>query len=107
MTARCAFGSLRAALVSAPYLALPRFDREFVLRIDVSVRGLGATMLQYNDTVKPRVVRFLSRATTSAERRCGHPSKLESRAVVWAMGCLRQYLIGRHFTLQTDARNLV
>ena len=70
------------------------------------VSGGGRT-LQCYDTGELHVVRFLSRATTPAERRYGHPSKLESRAVVWATERLRQYLLGRHFTLQTDARNLV
>ena len=106
-TTRCAFDDLRAALVSAPCLVLPRFDSEFVLRTDASACGLGATLLQHNDTGGLHVARFLSHATTPTEQRYGHPSKLESRAVVWAVERLRQYLLGRHFTLQADARNLV
>ena len=105
--ARCAFDDMRAALVSAPCLALQRFDREFVLRIDAPARGLGAMRLQHDDAGEVNIARFLSRTATPAEQRYDHPSKLESRAVVWTTERLRQYLLGRHFTLQTDARNLV
>ena len=107
MVAHSVLRDLRAALVSTPRLALLRFDRGFVLRTDAAARDLGAALLQHDDTSELHVARFLSRAATSAERCYGHPSKLEGRAVVWATKRLRQYLLGWHFTLQTDARNLV
>ena len=42
--AQDAFATLKAALCGAPILLYPRFDREFILDVDVSLKGLGACL---------------------------------------------------------------
>ena len=44
-----AFASLKQALCSTPVLTYPRFDREFVLGVDASLKGLGACLSQADD----------------------------------------------------------
>ena len=41
-----ACAALKKAVISKPILMLPDVDKEFVLRIDASDIGLGATLLQ-------------------------------------------------------------
>ena len=40
-----AFESLKQKLVQAPILAYPNFERDFVLEMDASVKGVGSVLL--------------------------------------------------------------
>ena len=53
-----ALASLKQALCSAPILTYPRFDREFVLEVDASIKGLGACLSQLDENGKLRPVAF-------------------------------------------------
>ena len=52
----------------APILTYPRFDRDFVLEVDASLKGLGACLSQIDDDGKLRPVAFDSRGLRGAER---------------------------------------
>lgn len=51
------FESLKQALLTAPVMALPNFERPFVVETDASERGLGAVLMQDQHPIA-----YLSRA---------------------------------------------
>ena len=76
---------LKAALCEAPVLAFPRFDRDFTLEVDVSLKGLGTCLSQFDDNGELHPVAYLS------------SFKLELLALKWAVSeKFREYLLGRH-----------
>ena len=82
-----ALTSLKQALCSAPILTYPRFDREFVLEVDASLKGLGACLSQLDEDDKLRPVAFASRGLRVAERSYLDYSsfKLELLTLKWAV----------------------
>ena len=107
-TAECqaAYDALKHALVSAPVLRLPDWDRPFILATDWSTKGLGAVLSQVDpDTEFEHPICFASRALTSAERNYG-PTEGECLGIVWAVAKFRYYLHGRHFIARTDHKAL-
>ena len=55
-----AFEELKRSLISAPIMAFPRFDREFVLYTDASDVGVGSILAQKDDSGVERTVAFAS-----------------------------------------------
>ncbi len=100
-----ALASLKQALCSAPILTYPRFDREFVLEVDASLKGLGACLSQLDENGKLRPVAFASRGLRGAERNYLDYSsfKLELLALKWAVTeKFREYTLGTHCIVYTD-----
>lgn len=85
--AEAAFVTLKNALCQTPVLAYPRFDRDFVLEIDASLKGLGACLSQYDDTGDLHPVAYASRGLRGAEKNYLDLSsfKLELLALKWAV----------------------
>ena len=96
-----AFTRLKEALISPPILDYPRKSDTFVLTTDSSDAGLGAVL----STSRGTVIEYASRALTAAEKNYCTTEK-ECLAIVWANRKLRHYLIGAHFTLETDRKPL-
>jgi hypothetical protein len=114
-----AFDELKDALTSEPVLALPDFDRPFILHTDASATGIGAvlTQLSSSDAAAPNspdrrhklmngrqtefVIYYASRTLSKAERQYGTTQR-ECLAVKWAICLFRPFLLGRHFTVYTD-----
>lgn len=100
-----AFQTLKSALCSTPVLAYPQFDRDFVLEVDASLKGLGACLSQRDDSGCLHPVAYASRGLRGAERNYSDLSsfKLELLALKWAVSeKFREYLWGRHTLVLTD-----
>ena len=96
-----AFRKLKQCLVSAPVLAYPSFDKDFMLETDASVMGLGAVLTQIQPDGFPHPIAFASRALSPPERNYGI-TDLETLAVVWALSHFHYYLYGHKVTVMTD-----
>jgi len=101
-TAGCqrSFDGLKERLTSAPVLAQPWHEGQFVLDTDASLLGVGAVLSQLQDG-EERVIAYSSRLLSDAERRYS-TTRLELLAAVYGFRQYRQYLLGRQFTLRTD-----
>lgn len=95
-----AFNCLKSCLVSAPILAAPLDNCQYVLDTDASDIGLGA-VLQQEQPDGLRVIAYASRALSNAELSyC--TTKKEMLALTYGLKVFRQYLLARDFLLRTD-----
>lgn len=92
---------LKEYLVSAPLLTCPNFDKPFVVQTDASDYGLGAVLSQIDENGDERVICYLSRSLSKAEKRYSTTEK-ECLAVLFAIERLRPYLEGAKFQVVTD-----
>lgn len=100
-----AFRKLKTAIASDNILCHFDPDLPVVLACDASNRGIGAVLShRINNCCKP--IAFASRTLTQAELNYSTIHK-EGLAIVFGIKKFYQYLIGRHFTLQTDHKPLV
>ena len=99
-----AFRQLKTAMVTAPVLQLPDFDREFTVTTDASEVSVGAILQQdFGQGLQP--ICYDSRKLNPAECRYSAYER-ELLGIVWAVGKWRHYLAGAHFTIQTDHDSL-
>ncbi|CAN6473212.1 unnamed protein product [Victoria cruziana] len=99
-TALRAFERLKAAMLSAPVLALPDFSQTFVVETDASDMGVGAVLSQGGHPIA-----FMSKALTHRARPLSTYEK-ELLAIVLAVEKWRPYLLGRRFVVRTDHSSL-
>ena len=66
-----AFQELKEKLTTSPVLAYPDFSRDFVLKTDASVHGLGAVLSQRRNDQHPHPIAYASRALSPVEQRYG------------------------------------
>ena len=99
-----AFNGLKKALVTAPALKLPDFEREFTVTTDASEVSVGAILQQnFGEGLQP--ICYESKKLNLAESRYGAYER-ELLGIIWAVGKWRHYLSGRHFIVQTDHDSL-
>ena len=94
-----AFGGLNEKLVSAPVLAFPCFDQEFVVDCDARDNGLGAVTSQWQDGGE-KVIVYASRVLEDRKRRYNTTKKM--LIMVYVINHFRHYLYGRPFKVRTD-----
>ena len=99
--ARSAFHKLKKAVMSAPVLAYPNPNKEYLLKMDASKLGLGAVLSKKQSNGRYHPVAFGSRALHGAEVNY-HSTKLEFLAVKWCSKHFQTYLLGRCFKVHTD-----
>jgi len=100
------FEDIKSVLSSSSVLAHYDPSKPLVLECDASPHGIGACLLQQDSQGNFRPVVYVSRSLAPAERNYSQIER-EALAIVFAVKRLKQYLLGRHFTLRTDHKPLV
>ena len=98
--AETAFGILQKALCEAPVLALPQFDKPFVVETDACGHGIGAVLMQEGHPIA-----YISRHLKGKQLHLSIYEK-ELLAVVFAVQKWRHYLLPNHFIIKTDQKSL-
>lgn len=98
--AQVAFEKLKTALCKAPVLALPLFDKPFVVETDACGHGIGAVLMQEGHPLA-----YISRHLKGKQLHLSIYEK-ELLAVVFAVQKWRHYLLHSHFVIKTDQRSL-
>ena len=87
--------------MSAPVLAYPDPNKEYLLETDALKLGLGAILSQKQPDGKYHLVAFGSQALHGVEANY-HSTKLEFFAMKWAIEHFQTYLLGHRFKVCTD-----
>lgn len=80
-------------------------NEKTVLYTDASPNALGAVLVQESPSKPARIISFASKALTDTEKRYAQNQR-EALATVWAVEHFSFFLLGRHFTLRTDAQGV-
>lgn len=73
-----------------------------IVYTDASPNALGAVLVQECAGKNPRIIGFASKALTETEKNYAQNQR-EALGAVWAVEYFSYFLLGRHFTLRTDA----
>jgi hypothetical protein len=95
-----AFETLKKAMVQAPVLALPDFDKPFVIETDACQDGIGAVLLQQGHPIA-----YLSGALGVNNQKLAIYEK-EFMAIMMAVDKWRAYLQRGPFIIKTDHKSL-
>lgn len=76
-----------------------------ILYTDASPNALGAVLVQEGADRKPRIISFASKALSATEKKYAQNQR-EALGAVWAVEHFSFFLLGRHFTLRTDAQGV-
>ena len=94
-----AFESLKFKLVTAPVLAYPKAEGQYILDTDASNHAIGAVLSQVQDG-EERVIAYASKALHGGQKNyC--TTKRELLAAVAFVEHFRYFLYGTHFTIRT------
>ena len=96
-----AFCILREKLTSAPILARPSFQKEYVIECDASNTGLDSVLLQREEDGSPRVIAYASRTLTASER-IFFVTERELLAILFSIRKFRCYVKEDHFRVISD-----
>lgn len=100
-----AFKVLKDALSSSPVLAMYDPSRDTKVSADASSYGLGGVLLQRWES-EWRPVAYASRSLSPTEQRYAQVEK-EALGLTWACERFRDFLLGKHFCLETDHKPLL
>ncbi len=95
------FHTLKDVLTRAPILAFPDYSLVVTLCTDASALGIGAVLMQTEESKPPHVITYASRVLTAAESKYS-VIHLEALAVVCALKHFREIIFGYPITVYTD-----
>ena len=95
-----AFESIKNFLSKSPVIKPFDKNKETILTTDASEKAIAAVLMQEGHPVM-----YFSRRLSETEARYSNIER-EAMAIVWSMERAKQFLLGSHFTLQTDHRPL-
>lgn len=72
---------------------------------DASPSALGAVLVQTNEEGESRIISFASKSLSPTEQRYAQTQR-EALGIVWAVEHFYYFLLGRHFTIKTDAQGI-
>ena len=104
--ARSAFQKLKKAVMSAPVLAYPDPNKEYLLKTDASNLGLGAVLSQKQSDGRYHPVAFGNRISHGEEVNY-HSAKLEFLAMKWSIKHFQTYLLSHCFKIHMDNNPLM
>ena len=97
-----AFEALKQACMNSSVLAFANYTKDFLLKMDASMEGLGAVLSQKQVDGQFHLVAYDSQALTAHEKNY-HSTKLEFLALKWAvMEHFKEYLLYQPFLVKTD-----
>ena len=101
-----AFNQIKQLLTSTEILAQYDLAKDTIIAADASNDGIGAVLLQKQEDGSRRPVCFIWRSLSDAEK---HYAVIEKEALVvtWASERLEEYILGIHYTIETDHKALV
>ena len=88
-------------MISAPVLAYPDPNKEYLFKMDALKLGLGAMLSQKQSDGRYHLVAFGSRVLHGVEVN-DHSTKLKFLAMKWSIKYFQTYLLGCHFKVCTD-----
>ncbi|GJX58699.1 putative reverse transcriptase domain-containing protein [Tanacetum coccineum] len=91
---------IKQKLCSAPILALPEGNKDFIIYCDASIKGLGVVLMH-----REKVIAYASRQL-KIHKKNYMTHDLELRAVVFALKIWRYYLYGTKCTVFIDHKSL-
>lgn len=95
-----AFTQLKNALCTALVLALPNFQKTFIVKADACHKGMGAVLMQ-----EGKVVAFFSKAFGESHLGMSIYEK-EYLSIINAVEKWKPYLLRRHFVIKTEHQSL-
>ena len=100
-----AFKTLKQALITAPILGYPNFNKPFILACDASGSAIGYILSQLGDDNKEHVIGYGGRALTNTEKNYS-VTEQELLALVSAISYFHIYLANSTFDVYTDHKAL-
>ncbi len=85
-------------LTHAPILAFSDSSLPFTLCTDASALGIGAVLVQTEESKRPHVIAYARRVLIASESKCS-VTHLEALAVVWALKHLKDIIFGYPITV--------
>jgi hypothetical protein len=97
-TAQCSFDALKHALITAPLLRPPNYNKDFLLYLAAAESTIGMVLVQEDDSFSEYVIYYLSRGLVGPELNYTHLEKL-ALAAVHAVQRFRHYVLFRKTTV--------